>query len=89
MRVTMILITYIVAFIAHSVPSHRMPIDYHSMFWISFPLVSLWALLVVFIARKYHLTAFWLLPSAFLALYWPINYAIHGLPACYHVGNCV
>ena len=83
MRITMILTTYVVAFIAYSAPYHRMPIDYHSMFWISFPIATLWALLVVVIVRRYHhRTAFWLLPSVFLALYWPVNYAIHGLPVC-------
>jgi hypothetical protein len=88
-RVLVFLATYLVAYIIWSVPYRSMPIDYHAMFWFSFPLVVVWAFLSIVIVWKYRLIFLWLAPSALLALYWPVIFAIHGVPSCYHIGNCV
>jgi hypothetical protein len=70
------------------VPSRRMPIDFHLVFWLSLPLAGIWLATMVVSASRFRRKALWMLIGAPLALYWPVWLMCNGLPACYWHGNC-
>jgi hypothetical protein len=78
-----------ISFFAASLPSRRMPTDFHSMFWFSFPLAGLWLITLAVASVHFGRKAFWLLIGAPLSLYWPLWLIFNGIPACYWHGNCV
>jgi hypothetical protein len=81
--------SFLIGLIAWHAPLHQMPIDFHAMFWLSFPLTILWSVLFLIALSLFRWKALWMLLFVSFAYYWPVWLLVNGLPACYRLGNCV
>ena len=78
----------VVALLSWEWPQRQMPVNYNFIRLWSTPMAVLWASIVILSAIRIRKRALWMLLGAPLVLYWPIWFAIHGLPNCYWNATC-